>query len=99
MTKKMRTLKPLYDRIILKKDPDIDQTDSGLFIPPSAHQPSEGTVIAVGSGARDNKGIMQMVDIKEGDKVLFPRGGGAEVYIDGQTVVVMNSSDIIAVVD
>ena len=92
-------LRPLGDRVVLKRDDAEEKTASGLFIAGTAkEQPQFGVVIAVGPGAIVD-GKRQPMDIKEGDKVFFSRFGGSEIKLDGVDYIVLGQSDILAVIE
>ena len=77
-----------------------DKTAGGIIIPDTAKEkPMEGKVIAVGSGARDEQGKVQPLDVKAGDAVLFGKWSGTEVKIDGQDYLIMKESDIMGIID
>ncbi|MBO4862437.1 MAG: co-chaperone GroES [Firmicutes bacterium] len=92
-------LRPLGDRVVLKRDDAEEKTASGLFIAGTAkEQPQYGVVIAVGPGALVDGQRLPM-DVKEGDKVFFSRFGGSEIKLDGQDYIVLGQSDILAVIE
>ena len=92
-------LRPLGDRVVLKRDDAEEKTASGLFIAGTAkEQPQFGLVVAVGPGALV-EGKRQPMDVKEGDKVFFSRFGGTEIKIDGVDYIVLGQSDILAVIE
>jgi len=77
-----------------------DKTAGGIIIPDTAKEkPMEGKIIAVGSGARDETGKVQPLDVKEGDAVLFGKWSGTEVKIDGQDYLIMKESDIMGIIN
>ncbi|WAC27355.1 MULTISPECIES: co-chaperone GroES [unclassified Ancylobacter] len=91
--------RPLHDRIVVKRLDAEEKTAGGIIIPDSAKEkPSQGEVIAVGPGARDEAGKLVPLDVKSGDKVLFGKWSGTEVKIDGQDVLIMKESDILGIV-
>jgi chaperonin GroES len=93
-------IRPLHDRVILKRLDEEDKTAGGLFIPDTAKEkPIQGKVIAVGSGKRDKDGVVQALEVKAGDKVLFSKYSGTEVKIDGDEHLIMREEDILAVLD
>ena len=94
-------IRPLYDRIVVKRiEESAEKTASGLFIPDSAKEkPQEGEVIAVGPGARNEKGEIVALDVKVGDRVLFGKWSGTEVKIDGEELLIMKESDIMGVIE
>ncbi|MBL4686646.1 MAG: co-chaperone GroES [Nannocystaceae bacterium] len=93
-------IRPLNDRIVLKRVAEENKTSGGLFIPDSAKEkPARGTVIAVGQGKRDDAGKRIPMDVKEGDEVLFGKYSGTELKLDGEEHIVVNESDIIGIVE
>jgi chaperonin GroES len=94
-------LKPLEDRIVVRPNEAETQTASGLVIPDTAKEkPQQGEVLAVGPGKRsDSTGELIAVDIKVGDTVLYSKYGGTEVTVDGDDLLVLNSRDVLAVVE
>ena len=94
------TIRPLNDRILVKRLDEEDKTAGGLYIPDSAKEkPIQGKVIAVGAGKRDKEGKAIPVEIKAGDKVLFSKYSGTEVKIDGDEHLIMREDDILAVLE
>ena len=91
-------IKPLHDRVIVKRVEEEEKTKGGIIIPDTAKEkPIMGTIIAVGSGKSEGKGKIPL-DVKEGDKVLFSKYAGTEVTIDGEEHLIMKEEDIIAIV-
>ena len=91
-------IRPLHDRVIVKRVEAERTTASGIVIPDSAgEKPDQGEVLAVGPGKRDNNGVVHAVDVKAGDRVLFSKYGGQPVKLDGQEVLVMREEDIMGV--
>jgi chaperonin GroES len=91
--------RPLHDRVVVKRIEAEEKTASGIFIPDNAKEkPSQGEVIAVGPGARDEAGRVIPIDLKVGDRVLFGKWSGTEVKIDGAELLIMKESDIMGVV-
>jgi chaperonin GroES len=90
--------RPLHDRVVVKRiDPEA-KTKGGIIIPDSAKEkPSQGEVVAVGPGGRDEAGKLVPIDIKVGDRVLFGKWSGTEVKLDGQELLIMKESDIMGV--
>ena len=90
--------RPLHDRVVVTRiDPD-DKTAGGIIIPDTAKEkPSEGEVISVGPGGRDEAGKITPIDLKVGDRVLFGKWSGTEVKIDGVEYLIMKESDIMGV--
>ena len=92
-------IRPLHDRIIVKRLEEERKTASGIVIPDSAtEKPDQGEVIAVGAGARDESGKVVALDVKAGDRVLFGKWSGTEVKIDGTEYLIMKESDIMGIV-
>ena len=92
-------LRPLQDRVLIRRVEPEAKTAGGIFIPDTAQEkPMEGEVIAVGPGVRDEDGKLQPLDVKSGDRVLFGKWSGTEIKIDGEDLVVMKETDIMGVV-
>jgi len=86
---------PLHDRVVVRRLDEDEKTSGGLIIPDSAKEkPSEGEIVSVGAGARDESGGRVAMDVKAGDKVLFGKWSGTEVTIDGEELLIMKESDI-----
>ena len=93
-------LRPLGDRILVKRIKEEEKTKGGIIIPDTAKEkPQEGKVIAVGPGARDESGKVHPLDLKKGDRILFGKWSGTEVKIDGDDLLIMKESDILGVVE
>ena len=93
-------IKPLHDRVVVKRLDELTKTSGGIIIPDTAKEkPSEGIVEAVGDGARTEDGKVIPRCVKVGDKVLFAKWGGTEVKLNGEDRVIMKESDILAVVE
>src|SRR6201747_2535274 len=92
--------RPLHDRIVVKRIDADEKTKGGIIIPDSAKEkPSQGEVVAVGPGGRDEAGKLIPMDIKAGDKVLFGKWSGTEVKLDGEDLLIMKESDIMGVLN
>jgi chaperonin GroES len=92
--------RPLHDRIVVRRIEDDERTKGGIIIPDTAKEkPQQGEVVAVGPGARDDKGVVQPLDVKAGDRVLFGKWSGSEVKIDGEELLIMKESDILGVLE
>ena len=92
-------LKPLHDRVLVRRLEEETKTAGGIIIPGNAKEkPTRGKIIAVGAGARDESGKVVPLDVKEGDEVLFGKWGGQEIKIDGEDLLIMKESDILGVV-
>src|SRR5579872_2644463 len=93
-------LRPLHDRIIVKRLESETKSAGGIVIPDSAaEKPSKGEVIAVGQGKRMKDGKYQTLDVKVGDKVLFGKYSGNEVKVDGNDILVIKEEDIMAIIE
>jgi chaperonin GroES len=92
--------RPLHDRVVVKRIDAEDKSAGGIIIPDTAKEkPSQGEVIGVGPGGRDENGKLIPIDIQVGDRVLFGKWSGTEVKIDGQELLIMKESDIMGVLD
>ncbi|MDH5722184.1 MAG: co-chaperone GroES [Alphaproteobacteria bacterium] len=92
--------RPLHDRVLVRRAEPETKTAGGIIIPESAEEkPSEGVIVAVGSGYVNDNGEVRALDVKKGDKVIFSKWAGTEIKIDGEELMVMKESDIIGVVD
>ena len=92
-------IRPLHDRVIVKRVEAERTTASGIVIPDSAgEKPDQGEVLAIGPGKRDDNGKQIALDVKVGDRVLFGKYAGQAVKVDGQEVLVMREEDIMGVV-
>jgi chaperonin GroES len=92
--------RPLHDRVVVKRIDAETKTAGGIIIPDSAKEkPSQGEVVAVGPGGRDEAGKLIPIDLKVGDVVLFGKWSGTEVKIDGTEVLIMKESDILGVIE
>ncbi|MBP0629533.1 MULTISPECIES: co-chaperone GroES [unclassified Cupriavidus] len=93
-------LRPLHDRVIVKRLDNETKTASGIVIPDNAaEKPDQGEVLAVGPGKKDDKGNNIALDVKVGDRVLFGKYAGQAVKVEGQELLVMREEDIMAVVN
>ncbi len=93
-------LKPLHDRVLVKRTESEEKTAGGLIIPDSAKEkPSEGEVVAVGEGARKDSGELITPAVKPGDKILFGKWSGTEVTVEGQEMLMMKESDIMGIIE
>jgi chaperonin GroES len=93
-------IRPLHDRVIVKRLAEETKTAGGLIIPDSAKEkPVQATVVAVGAGKRDKDGKLTPLDVKAGDKILFSKYSGSEVKIDGDEHLIMREEDILAVLE
>ncbi len=94
------TLKPLYDRVVVRRLAAETTTKSGIVIPDNAaEKPTKGEVIAVGDGTVTDDGSVRALAVKAGDQVLFGQYAGTEVDLNGEKVLIMKETDILAVID
>ena len=92
--------RPLGDRVVVKRVQEDVKTAGGIIIPDSAQEkPQEGEIVAVGPGARDEKGERIPAEVKVGDRILFGKWSGTEVKIDGQDLLIMKETDIMGVLE
>src|SRR5687768_6970697 len=92
--------RPLQDRVVVKRIESDDKTAGGIIIPDTAKEkPSQGEVIAVGPGGRDESGKLVPIDVKIGDTVLFGKWSGTDVKLDGKELLIMKESDILGVIE
>ena len=91
--------RPLHDRVLVRRLEEEEKSKGGIIIPDTAKEkPMQGEVLAVGPGARNEKGELVALDVKAGDTVLFGKWSGTEVKIDGEELVIMKESDVMGVV-
>ncbi len=91
-------LKPLHDRVLVRRVESDEKTAGGLIIPDSAKEkPAEGLIVAAGEGSRKDNGELIAMAVKEGDKILFGKWSGTEVTIDGEELLIMKESDILGI--
>ncbi|MFN2367099.1 MAG: co-chaperone GroES [Desulfurivibrionaceae bacterium] len=93
-------IRPLNDRVLVKRLEGEEVTKGGIIIPDSAKEkPIEGEIVATGSGKLNDKGERVAIDLKVGDKVLFSKYGGTEVKLDGEDYLIMREDDILGVIE
>jgi chaperonin GroES len=93
------TFRPLHDRVLVRRIEADTKTAGGIIIPDSAQEkPSEGEIVSVGEGARDEAGNRIALDVSAGDRVLFGKWSGTEVKIDGEDLLIMKESDIMGII-
>src|SRR5215831_11713190 len=94
-------IRPLYDRIVVKRiEDETDKTAGGLFIPDSAKEkPQEGEVISVGQGKRNDEGKLIPLDVKAGDRILFGKYSGSDIKIDGDEYLIMREDEVLGVLE
>jgi chaperonin GroES len=92
--------RPLHDRVVVRRIEEDVKTAGGIIIPDTAKEkPQQGEVIAVGPGARNEKGELVALDVKTGDRILFGKWSGTEVKIDGEELLIMKESDILGILE
>lgn len=92
--------RPLHDRVVVRRIEEDQTTPGGIIIPDTAKEkPQEGKVVAVGPGARDDSGKVHPLDVKPGDRILFGKWSGNEVKLEGEELMIMKESDIMAVIE
>ncbi len=93
-------IKPLHDKVLIKRVDEENKTAGGIIIPDTAKEkPSEGVVEAVGNGFRADDGKIVPMTVKAGDRVLFGKWAGTEIKVDGETHLIVKESDILAIVE
>ena len=93
-------IRPLYDRIVVKRIDEQEMTRSGIIIPDSAQEkPQEAEVIAVGHGKRLEDGTLVALDVKAGDRILFGKYSGNEIRLDGEEYLIMREDDVLGILD
>jgi chaperonin GroES len=93
-------IRPLYDRIVVKRIEQQETTDRGIVIPDSAKEkPQEGEVLAVGRGKRLEDGKLVALDVKSGDHILFAKYSGSEIQLDGAEYLIMREDDVLGILD
>ena len=92
--------RPLHDRVVVKRVEEEGKTKGGIIIPDTAKEkPMEGEIVAVGPGARDEKGTLVPLDVKKGDRLLFGKRSGTEIKLDGEDLLIMKESDIMGIIE
>jgi chaperonin GroES len=92
--------RPLHDRVLVRRVEADAKTAGGIIIPDSAQEkPSEGKVVAVGNGLKDDNGKATPLDVKKGDKILFGKWSGTEVTVDGEELIIMKESDVLGIIE
>jgi chaperonin GroES len=93
-------IRPLQDRIVVKRLAEEEKTKGGIIIPDAAKEkPMEGEIVSVGPGARDENGKLVPLDVKAGDRILFGKWSGTEVKLDGEELLIMKESDIMGILE
>jgi chaperonin GroES len=94
------TIKPLHDRVIVRRIEENTTTTGGIIIPDSAKEkPQEGEIIAVGEGKYKEDGTRQSLDVKEGDRILFGKYSGSEITLDGEEFLMMREDEILGIIN
>src|SRR5436305_8966171 len=92
--------RPLHDRVVVKRIDAEAKTKGGIIIPDTAQEkPSQGEIVAVGPGGRDESGKIIPIEVKAGDRVLFGKWSGTEVRLEGEDLLIMKESDILGIVE
>jgi chaperonin GroES len=90
----------LHDRVVVRRIEEDEKTAGGIIIPDSAKEkPSEGEIVSIGAGARDERGELVPMEVKAGDRVLFGKWSGTEIKINGEDLLIMKESDIMGILD
>jgi chaperonin GroES len=93
-------IKPLYDRILVKRLEEQEKTAGGLYIPDTAKEkPLEALVVAVGAGKVQENGSLRKLEVKAGDKILFSKYSGSDIKIDGAEHLILREDDVLAVIE
>jgi chaperonin GroES len=97
----MTTIRPLFDRVLVKRNDEPTQTKSGLFLPESSskEKPVEGTVLAIGSGRVSDEGKVSPLTVQIGDRVVFGKYSGTEIKLDGEERLILREDDILGVIE
>ena len=91
--------RPLHDRVLVKRLDEDEKSPGGIIIPDTAKEkPSEGKVVAAGSGTKSEDGKVTALDVKKGDKILFGKWSGTEVTVGGEDLIIMKESDILGII-
>ena len=92
--------RPLHDRVLVRRIDEEEKSAGGIIIPDTAKEkPSEGKIVAVGSGARNENGEITPMDVKAGDLVLFGKWSGTAVKVDGEDLLIMKQSDVMGITE
>lgn len=100
-TKSRVAIRPLHDKILVERDEAESVTSAGIFIPDSttAEKPQFATVIAVGDGTLNDAGERIALDVNAGDRVILSKWGGTDIKLDGQEYLIINASDVLAIIE
>ena len=92
-------VKPLHDRILVKRLGEEEKTKGGIIIPDSAKEkPAQGEVVSAGSGRRTDEGKLIALEVKKGDKILFGKYSGTEIKVDGEDYLIMREDDVLGII-
>ena len=93
-------IRPLHDRVVVKRIEELESKVGGLYIPDSAKEkPQQGEVIAVGNGKRNDAGQLMPLDVKAGDRILFGKYSGSDIKLDGEEYIVMREDEVLGVLE
>jgi chaperonin GroES len=93
-------VRPLYDRILIRRVAEEEKTKGGIIIPDTAKEkPSEGEVVAVGSGKLNDKGQLRPLEVKKGDRILFGKYSGNEIKVDGVELIILREDEVLGVIE
>jgi chaperonin GroES len=93
-------VRPLYDRLLVRRVAEEEKTKGGIIIPDSAKEkPSEGEVVAVGAGKVNEKGVLRPLDVKKGDRILFGKYSGNEIKVDGDELIILREDEVLGVIE
>ena len=93
-------VRPLYDRILVRRVAEEEKTKGGIIIPDTAKEkPSEGEVVAVGSGKLTDKGEIRALEVKKGDRILFGKYSGNEIKVDGDELIILREDEVLGVIE
>jgi len=93
-------VRPLYDRILVRRVAEEEKTKGGIIIPDTAKEkPSEGEVVAVGSGKLTDKGEIRALEVKKGDRILFGKYSGNEIKVDGDELIILREDEVLGILE
>jgi chaperonin GroES len=93
-------VRPLQDRILVRRVEEVEKTRGGIIIPDSAKErPLEGNVLAVGAGKRTEEGVLVKLDVKTGDRILFGKYSGTEIKVDGVDLIILREDEVLGILD
>ena len=97
----MTTIRPLFDRVLVKRNDEPAKTTSGLFLPETAskEKPAEGTILAIGTGRVGDDGTVTPLIVKEGDRIIFGKYSGTEIKVEGEERLILREDDILGVIE